>query len=81
MKVRVHSDWGAGGKDSKRTSALSCWKLRGTAQLGDEQINQKIAEMEAARKGRNFKTSDALRAGTDGGWHHCGEHERRRAVA
>ena len=37
-------------------------EIAGSPQLGDEQINQKIAEMEAARKARNFKTSDTLRA-------------------
>ena len=37
-------------------------ELAGSAQLADEQINQKISEMEAARKSRNFMQSDALRA-------------------
>jgi len=32
------------------------------SQLGDEQVNQKIAEMEQARKSRNFKLSDSLRS-------------------
>jgi cysteinyl-tRNA synthetase len=32
-----------------------------SAKLSDEQVNQKIAEMEAARKARNFKVSDSLR--------------------
>ncbi len=36
-------------------------EIAGSAQLSDEQVNQKIAEMEAARKARNFKSSDALR--------------------
>jgi len=35
---------------------------RRSAQLGDEEVNRKLAEMEAARKARDFKTSDALRA-------------------
>ena len=30
--------------------------------LSDEQVNQKLAEMEQARRGRNFKASDAIRA-------------------
>jgi len=33
-----------------------------SGQLGDEQINQKVAALEAARKARDFKTSDAIRA-------------------
>ena len=36
-------------------------EIAGSERLSDEQINQKIAEMEAARKSRNFKASDALR--------------------
>jgi cysteinyl-tRNA synthetase len=36
-------------------------EIAGSAQLADEQVNQKLAEMEAARKARNFKASDALR--------------------
>jgi cysteinyl-tRNA synthetase len=32
------------------------------AQLSDEQVNQKLAEMEQARRTRNFKASDAIRA-------------------
>lgn len=34
----------------------------GAATLSDEKINQKIAEMDAARKSRNFAASDAIRA-------------------
>jgi cysteinyl-tRNA synthetase len=34
----------------------------GSAQLSDDAVNQKLAEMEAARKSRNFKASDAIRA-------------------
>jgi cysteinyl-tRNA synthetase len=33
-----------------------------SARLSDADIENKIAEMEAARRGRNFKVSDALRA-------------------
>jgi cysteinyl-tRNA synthetase len=33
-----------------------------SAQLSDADIEKKIAEMESARRGRNFKASDALRA-------------------
>ena len=37
-------------------------EFAGSALLADDQVNQKLAEMEAARKARNFKASDALRA-------------------
>ena len=33
-----------------------------SGQLGDDQINHKIAEMEQARRSRNFKLSDSVRA-------------------
>jgi cysteinyl-tRNA synthetase len=33
-----------------------------TAQLGDDDINRKLAEMDQARKTRNFKVSDAIRS-------------------
>jgi cysteinyl-tRNA synthetase len=37
-------------------------EIAGPPQLSDQDVNQKLAEMEAARKSRNFKQSDALRA-------------------
>jgi len=37
-------------------------EIVGSAAMSDEQINQKVAEMEAARKARNFAVSDAIRA-------------------
>src|SRR6266478_3099488 len=37
-------------------------EIASSEQLSDDQINQKIAEMEAARKVRHFMTSDSLRA-------------------
>jgi cysteinyl-tRNA synthetase len=36
--------------------------LAGSGQLSDTDIEKKVGEMEAARKARNFKASDALRA-------------------
>jgi hypothetical protein len=36
-------------------------EIAGPERLTDAAVNQKIAEMEAARKARNFKASDALR--------------------
>jgi cysteinyl-tRNA synthetase len=60
-KMKMILDWArAEGREKEISPELL--EIAGTAQLGDEQINQKIAEMEAARKGRNFKASDALRA-------------------
>ena len=37
-------------------------EITGSSQLTDQQVNQKLSEMEAARKSRNFKSSDAIRA-------------------
>ena len=37
-------------------------EILGSAALSDDQVNQKVAEMEAARKAKNFKASDAIRA-------------------
>jgi len=37
-------------------------EIAGSSQLTDQQVNQKLSEMEAARKSRNFKSSDAIRA-------------------
>jgi cysteinyl-tRNA synthetase len=37
-------------------------ELAGSDHISDEQINQKLASMEAARKSRDFKASDAIRA-------------------
>jgi cysteinyl-tRNA synthetase len=60
-KMKAVLDWArAEGREKEISSALL--EVAGSAQLSDEQVNQKLAEMEAARKARNFKTSDALRA-------------------
>ncbi len=61
VKMKMILDW-ARAEGLEKDISAELLEIAGTAQLGDEQINQKIAEMEAARKGRNFKTSDALRA-------------------
>src|SRR4030081_787820 len=37
-------------------------EIAGSSQLTDEQVNQKLSEMEAARKSRDFKSSDAIRS-------------------
>jgi cysteinyl-tRNA synthetase len=60
-KMKVVLDWArAAGREKEISPELL--EVAGSAQLADEQINQKLAEMEAARKARNFKASDALRA-------------------
>jgi cysteinyl-tRNA synthetase len=60
-KMKAILDWArAEGREKEITPELQ--EIADSAQLEDEQVNQKLAEMEAARKARNFKASDALRA-------------------
>ena len=60
-KMRAILDWArAEGREKEISPELLA--IAGSAQLTDEQVNQKLSEMEAARKARNFKASDALRA-------------------
>jgi cysteinyl-tRNA synthetase len=60
-KMRAILDWArAEGREKEISPELL--EIACSAQLTDEQVNQKVAKMEAARKARNFKTSDALRA-------------------
>jgi cysteinyl-tRNA synthetase len=60
-KMKVILDWArAEGREKEISPELT--EIAGSPQLPDEQVNQKLAEMEAARKARNFKASDALRA-------------------
>jgi cysteinyl-tRNA synthetase len=60
-KMKVILDWArAEGREKDISPELLA--IAGTAQLSDEQVNKKLAEMEAARKSRNFQASDALRA-------------------
>jgi len=60
-KMKAILDWArAEGREKEISPELL--EIAGSTQLADEQINQKLAEMEAARKARNFKTSDSLRA-------------------
>ncbi|MGB9073097.1 MAG: cysteine--tRNA ligase [Terriglobales bacterium] len=60
-KMKAILDWARSeGREKDISPALL--ELAGPAQLSDEQVNQKLTEMEAARKARNFKASDALRA-------------------
>jgi cysteinyl-tRNA synthetase len=60
-KMRAILDWArAEGREKEISPELL--EIAGSAQLADEQVNQKLAAMEAARKARNFKASDAVRA-------------------
>ena len=54
-------DW-ARSEGREKDISHELWDAVQSAQLSDPDIENKIAEMEAARRGRNFKVSDALRA-------------------
>src|ERR1022692_4580528 len=60
-KMKAILDWARAEAREKEIST-ELLDIAGSAQLADEKVNRKLAEMEAARKARNFKTSDALRA-------------------
>jgi len=60
-KMKAVLDW-AKTEGREKDISPELLEIAGSAQLSDEQVNQKLAEMEAARKARNFKVSDALRA-------------------
>jgi len=61
LKMKAVLEWAkAEGREKDISSELR--EITGSSQLTDEQVNQKLAEMEAARKARNFKASDAHRA-------------------
>ena len=57
-KVRGIVDW---AKSEGREISKELSDLVGAQQLSDAEIDQKIVEMEAARRSRNFKASDAIR--------------------
>ncbi len=60
-KMKAILDWvRTVGRENEASPELL--EIAGSAQLSDEQVNQKIKEMEEARKSRNFKVSDAVRA-------------------
>jgi cysteinyl-tRNA synthetase len=59
-KMRQVFDWAAAeGRDKDISEALR--EALRSGGLSDNDIENKVAEMEAARRGRNFKASDALR--------------------
>jgi cysteinyl-tRNA synthetase len=60
-KMKQVMDWAmTEGKESEISQELRVAVQ--AAELSDEQINQKLAEMAEARKARNFQRSDAIRA-------------------
>src|SRR5216684_868689 len=59
-KMKAVLDWARTVRREKEASP-ELLEIAGSEQLSDGQVNQKIAEMEAARKSRNFKVSDMLR--------------------
>jgi cysteinyl-tRNA synthetase len=60
-KVKAILDWARAEGREKDISA-EAFELSGAGQLSDADVEKKIAEMDAARKARNFKASDAIRA-------------------
>ena len=60
-KIKAILDW-ARSEGREKDITPEALALAGSGQLSDADIEKKIAEMEAARKARNFKVSDALRA-------------------
>ena len=59
-KMKAILDWARAEGRADISPQLE--EIAGSAQLSDEDVNRKLAEMEAARKSRNFKASDAIRA-------------------
>ena len=59
-KMKAILDWARASGRADISPQLE--EIAGSAQLSDERINQKLAEMEAARRSRDFQASDAIRA-------------------
>ena len=60
-KMRSTLDW-ARTEGREKEISPELMEIAGSARLSDEEVNRKLAEMEAARKARNFQLSDAIRA-------------------
>jgi cysteinyl-tRNA synthetase len=60
-KMKQVFDW-AGSEGREKDISVELREAVQSGQLSDADIEKKIAEMEGARRGRNFKVSDALRA-------------------
>ncbi len=61
-KMRNIVEWAKSGRPRETKSAKSCSSQLVSPQLSDADIEKKIADMRVARRGRDFKTSDAIRA-------------------
>jgi cysteinyl-tRNA synthetase len=61
VKMKSIADWArAEGREKEITPTLV--DMVRSAELSDDAVNQMLHEMEAARRARDFKSSDALRA-------------------
>jgi cysteinyl-tRNA synthetase len=60
-KVKAILEW-ARAEGREKDITAEALALSGAGQLSDADVEMKIAEMEGARKARNFKASDAIRA-------------------
>jgi cysteinyl-tRNA synthetase len=60
-KLKAIVEW-AKAEGREKDITAEALALAGAGQLSDADVEKKIAEMEAARKARNFKASDAIRA-------------------
>jgi cysteinyl-tRNA synthetase len=60
-KMKAILDW-ARAEGREKDISPELLEIAGSSQLSDGDVNQKMSKMEAARKARDFKTSDALRA-------------------
>jgi cysteinyl-tRNA synthetase len=60
-KMKAIYEW-AKAQGREKDASQQLIDLVGSAGLSDEEIDRKVAEMEQARRARNFKVSDAIRA-------------------
>src|SRR5260370_29131483 len=60
-KMKAILDW-ARAEGREREISPELMAIAGSALLSDEQVNEKLAAMQAARNARKFQESDALRA-------------------
>jgi cysteinyl-tRNA synthetase len=60
-KMQSVFEW-ANAEGREKDVSPELLEIVSSAAMSDEKINQKVAEMDAARKSRNFAASDALRA-------------------
>jgi cysteinyl-tRNA synthetase len=62
-KMKAILDW-ARAEGREKAISPELLAIAGSAQLSDKQVKQKLDQMEAARKARNFQLADAIRAET-----------------